>query len=313
MRIAIVAPSCRITPATAERVTALAATAYAGVELVFHPQCFLADGHFAGSDTARAAAFIECANDPTFDAIWFARGGYGSNRLLTTVLPALGEPAKTKTYLGYSDGGFLLGALYGAGFPRLAHGPMPQDIGRDGGEAAVSRALAWLSGRDAAAIEPTLDDGTPAAAFNITIFSQLLGTPWQPDLAGHVLMLEEVSEYMYRIDRHLFHITSNPGVRRIAGLRLGRCSAIPENDPDFGRGEEEVARDWCERSGIAWLGRADIGHDADNKVVPFGGKNRDRIGPFERVKRRSGDDADLPPAAEPAGRVASNASGTAVP
>ena len=92
----------------------------------------------------------------------------------------------------------------------------------------------------------------------------------QPDLAGHVLMLEEVSEYMYRIDRMLLHVTSNPAIRRVAGLRLGRCAAIPDNDPDFGMTAEAVARFWCERSGIPWLGVADIGHDAANKVVPFG-------------------------------------------
>ena len=83
-------------------------------------------------------------------------------------------------------------------------------------------------------------------------------------------MLEEVGEAMYRIDRSLFHITSQPAIRRVAGLMLGRCSDITPNDPDFGMSEEEIARDWCARSGIAWLGRADIGHDADNKVVPFG-------------------------------------------
>jgi muramoyltetrapeptide carboxypeptidase len=42
------------------------------------------------------------------------------------------------------------------------------------------------------------------------------------------------------------------------------------NDPEFGRNEEDIAQDWCARAGIAWLGRADIGHDAENKVVPFG-------------------------------------------
>jgi muramoyltetrapeptide carboxypeptidase len=68
----------------------------------------------------------------------------------------------------------------------------------------------------------------------------------------------------------MFHITSNPAVRRVAGIRLGRCSLVPENDRDFGETEEEVVRHWCERSGIPWLGVADIGHDADNKVVPFG-------------------------------------------
>jgi muramoyltetrapeptide carboxypeptidase len=79
-----------------------------------------------------------------------------------------------------------------------------------------------------------------------------------------------VSEAMYRIDRALFHITSNPEIRRVAGIMLGRCSDITPNDPDFGMNEEEVARHWCRKSGIPWLGRADIGHDADNKIVPFG-------------------------------------------
>ena len=102
------------------------------------------------------------------------------------------------------------------------------------------------------------------------MFSQLLGTALEPDLEGHVLLLEEVDEYMYEIDRSLYHITSNPSVRRIAGLRLGRCIGAGGNDLDFVESEEEVAQRWCRRSGIEWLGRADIGHDSANKVVPFG-------------------------------------------
>ena len=95
----------------------------------------------------------------------------------------------------------------------------------------------------------------------MTVFSQLLGTPLEPDLSGHVLMLEDVSEYMYRIDRALFHITSQDSVRRVAGIRLGRCSDVPENDPDFGETEEDIVRHWCGRANIPYLGRADIGHD----------------------------------------------------
>src|SRR3712207_4820573 len=78
------------------------------------------------------------------------------------------------------------------------------------------------------------------------------------------------SEHMYRIDRTMFHVSSNPGVRRIAGLRLGLCTDVPENDPDFGETEEQVVRFWCDRAGIRWLGRARIGHDSGNRVVPFG-------------------------------------------
>jgi muramoyltetrapeptide carboxypeptidase len=270
VRIGVVAPSCRLEPAAAERVTRLAAERFPDAEIVFHPQCWLSAGHFAGPDAVRAEIFAEVANDPAFDALWFARGGYGAARVAPLALPRLGPAARQKAYLGYSDAGALLAALYANGFRDVAHGPMPSDINRARGDEAVARALGWLTARAAVALEPSLAASRPAAAFNLMTFSQLIGTPLEPDLAGHVLMLEEVSEHMYRIDRSLFHLTSTPAIRRVAGIRLGRCSAIPDNDPPFVLGEEEVVRHWCQISGIPYLGRADIGHDADNKVVPFG-------------------------------------------
>ncbi len=271
-RIGVVAPASRMSVEVAQKVPALAAKLYPDrtPEIVFHPQCFESHGHFAGDDDARAQAFVEVANDERFDALWFARGGYGSCRVAEAIVDRLAPAARRKTYLGYSDAGMLLAALYRAGFQGVAHGPVVQDIQREGGEAAVGRALAWMIDRAPSALEPSIKGVAKTAAFNITVLSHLLGTPLQPDLTGHVLMLEEVSEAMYRIDRAMFHITSNPEIRRVAGIMLGRCSAITPNDPDFGMNEEEIARHWCARSGIAWLGRADIGHDADNKVVPFG-------------------------------------------
>lgn len=268
MRICVVAPSTPIREEDAARVAALAAAHVPDAALDFHPQCFLSHNHFAGTDRQRAAAFLEAANDPAWDAIWFARGGYGSCRIAEEVLAGLGEAARAKTWLGYSDAGYLLAGLYRAGIGTVAHGPMARDVIRDGGEAAVLRALAWLTRRAPETLEPGLDG--PSAAFNITVFAHMIGTPLQPDLSGHILLLEDVSEHMYRTDRAMFHITSNPEVRRVSGIRLGRCSEVPLNDRDFGETEEEVFRHWCARSGIPYLGRADIGHDADNKVVPFG-------------------------------------------
>jgi len=268
--VGIVAPGSRLEPSTAQRVTEFAAERHPEVELTFHPQCHLSWGHFAGSDAARIAAFVEIANDASFDAVWFGRGGYGSCRVAEAALPKLNDAARRKTYLGYSDAGVLLAGLYAKGFQGVAHGPMPADITRDGGDEAVTRALAYLGHRTADTLEPSIAASRKAAAFNMMILSQLIGTPLQPDLTDHVLMLEEVSEYMYRIDRTLFHITSNPAIRGVAGIRLGRCSAIPPNDPDFGQTEVEIVQHWTRLSGIPYLGRADIGHDAANKIVPFG-------------------------------------------
>jgi muramoyltetrapeptide carboxypeptidase len=270
MRIAVVAPGSRLDPAIAERTQKLAYSLYPELEIAFHPQCFRSWGHFAGTDEERANAFLEAANDKAIDAVWFARGGYGAGRVALRALHRLNDDAARKAYLGYSDAGALLAALYTLAYRDVAHGPMPADLNREGGEEAVERALAYLVTRNPATLEPTVSPEIPTAAFNITILSHLICTPFQPDLAGHVLMLEEVSEYMYRIDRALLHILSSPLIRGIAGIRLGRCSLIPENDPDFGQSEEEITHYWCETFGIPYLGRADIGHDVANKVVPFG-------------------------------------------
>lgn len=239
------------------------------VKVVFHPASFGKHGHFGGDDASRAAAFVEYANDPRLDAVWFARGGYGSCRIAEAVLPQLTDVARGKRYLGYSDAGTLLAGLYKAGFPHVAHGPMASDAVRN--DATAWRALNWLKRGDPASWEPTLhEDPRPAAAFNLSILDALVGTALEPDLSGHVLMLEDVSEPLYRVDRMMFHLTGQASIRNVAGIRLGRVSDIVENDPDFGLTPEEIVRYWCQRSGIPYLGAADIGHDRDNKVVPFG-------------------------------------------
>ena len=276
MKIGIVAPSCPLSPDVPARIEALAS----GVELIFHPQCFLSDGHFAGADQLREDAFVQMANDPSIDAVWFARGGYGACRIAEAAINRLTQTARDKSYLGYSDAGFLLGGLYARGIGRVAHGPMPADINRDGGDDAIVRALDWFTGSTQTSpnvAEPSLHLSPPlyspitkTAAFNLTVLSQMIGTPLMPDLTDHILMIEEVAEYMYRIDRSLFHITNNAAIRAVAGIKLGRCSQIPENDVDFGMDEVAVVRHWCTVSGIPYLGRADIGHDADNKIVVFG-------------------------------------------
>ena len=290
VRIGVVAPSVYLFPRHVDRANALVAAQFPDVELVWHPQVYArspnvvggdtgfvlsdaahvpepaAHGHFAGSDEQRAEAFIEMANREDIDAIWFARGGYGAGRIAMDVLPRLGPAARTKTYMGYSDGSYLLALLYRAGFPHLCHGPMVVD----GSEEQLSRALAWFARKDMRSLEPGLKVGEKYVAFNLISAAMMVGTPLFPDISGHVLMVEEVGEYLYSVDRCFFALTSAVWRDKPAEIRLGQVSDIKENDRPYGRDEVGIAQDWCARSNIRYGGRAEIGHYIGNKVVPFG-------------------------------------------
>jgi len=266
IRIAITCPGKPLPRARADTVLALAAAEFPQVELAFHPQCFMECGHFAGDDAARLAALIEVANDPDGDAVWFGMGGYGACRIVKHALEGMNEAAREKTYLGYSDSGTILGALYRNGIGKPVHGPLAGDIKHDGGENTIRRALRYLCG-EPVALEEGLDH-RPAVAFNLMTLAMLVGTEFMPDLTDHVVLVEEVAEHLYAVDRLFFHITQH--LKGAAGIRLGRISAVPENDRPFGSSEEDIARYWCDRANIAYLGRADIGHDANNSIVPFG-------------------------------------------
>src|SRR3546814_18659036 len=73
----------------------------------------------------------------------------------------------------------------------------------------------------------------------------MIGTPWLPDLTDHVLMIEEVSEPLYRIDRMLFQLAHATQLRGIVGIRLGAIRDDQENDPPFAETPEQMITRWC--------------------------------------------------------------------
>jgi muramoyltetrapeptide carboxypeptidase len=272
IRVGIVAPARRLTEATALAVQTLAARSGLPIELVIHPQCHLEFGHFAGDDSARLTAFLEMANDPEIDAIWFARGGYGAARLLDGLSGKLTNSALDKVYLGYSDIGFLFAGLMAMGCRFCAHGPLVGDIDRVGGEAAALRALTFLSRTDASGLAPGLDGGHPNLAFNLTVLRSLIGTSFEPPKQTNAaLWLEDVAEYTYATDRSMFQLTSSSWFRSsVAHVHIGRFSLVPENEVQFHMGSPEAVAAWCASRGVKSHKGADIGHDSDNKIVPFG-------------------------------------------
>ncbi len=99
-----------------------------------------------------------------------------------------------------------------------------------------------------------------------TLLAHVLGTS-----RAALVMVEEVAEHLYAIDRLMFHVTQHLAREQaIRGIRLGAVTHVPENDRPFGAGAETIVRDWCARSGIVYLGHAEIGHTSSNRIVPFG-------------------------------------------
>ncbi len=148
------------------------------------------------------------------------------------------------------------------------------------------RALNFLTDPAFNEFELTASHNTKTAAFNISVLCHLLNTPFLPDLSDHILMLEDLSETAASIDGALCAITHDANVRRVAGIKLGRCpidnsggpkdqigieAPVPNGEGDAGA--QEMVQHWCRIAGIKYLGRADIGHDVDNRVVPFGLKS----------------------------------------
>lgn len=272
LTIGIVAPAKAITRETAEKFDQFVYQNYGNeVKLRIHPQCFLREGHFAGNDEARGLAFLEYANAPDIDVIWFARGGYGSMRLYDDVFERLDHNARAKAYIGYSDMGAMLARLYRMQIGRPIHGPVPTEINRKNGEACIKRVLDYVTGRNKDGLENTIQTPHPRIAINLTVLEHLIGTQWMPDISGHVLMLEDVSEYEYAIDRKMFSLCNSEHFHKVAGVAAGRFSDVPENeDVQFGMTSVEIIKSWCARTGIPYLGEADIGHDVDNKLVVWG-------------------------------------------
>lgn len=183
-------------------------------------------GFLSGDDGARLAMLIEALRDPEVRCVWAARGGYGATRLLERAGSDLLEAllADPKPIVGYSDVTGLH-ALWSRANVRSVHGAMVAALGRDDPHAEETWAVAngeipspW-NGLE------TMHDGRTveglALGGNLALLAALAGTPWQMDLRGAVLFLEDIGEAPYRVDRMLTTLRSSGALRGVGAVVLG--------------------------------------------------------------------------------------------
>ena len=235
--------------------------------------------YLAGDDDRRFNELVSALADPDVKAVFCARGGYGAMRLLPR-LAAWGEAhggnagrsIAAKPLIGFSDITALHLWLQSSGIASI-HAPVLTQLGRLPAEnprrlfsLLESTAPASPLVGTATYVEGTVEG--PLLGGNLSVFTRLLGTPFMPSLEGAVLLLEDLSEQPYRLDRMWMHLELAGVFRQIRGIALGQFLGCEPRDGGYTAAE--VLRDLAVATGIPCAVGFPIGHGDVNEPVGLG-------------------------------------------
>ncbi len=232
------------------------------------------DGYLAGSDARRAEELMGFVNDPDVDAIVCARGGYGCHRIIDRLDADVFRKA-AKPLVGYSDiTTLLLWQRERAGLLGI-HGPMCEKPGSLEGEAGSALVRALQGTGPLPRYEgKTLADGWAEGRLvggSLTVCVASLGTPWELDTRDAILMLEDITELPYRIDRMLQQLRAAGKLERVVGVALGSFTDCDdERNPEWTL--ERLMGEVLGELGVPVVAGLPFGHGAENRPWPFAGR-----------------------------------------
>jgi muramoyltetrapeptide carboxypeptidase len=229
-------------------------------------------GYFAGQDEDRLRD-LNAAIASDADAIWCLRGGYGAMRLLEGIdYDALRR--RPKTLIGFSDITALHGAIGGRCDLVVFHGPTARGeltpFSRDSLERAV---VCHEDSCGVAAGVRVLRSGVARgrlAGGNLALLAATTGTAFAPDLRGAILVLEDINEPVYRIDRMLEQLRLAGSLARCAAIVFGDCTQCSEESDDGARRLDDVLAEHADRLAIPCVTGVPVGHIAEQWTVPLG-------------------------------------------
>lgn len=229
------------------------------------------EGLFAGSDAQRAGWLRE-AIDGEHSDIWMSRGGYGCIRTLeaSNAPEGLLAGARSPTLWGFSDGTALLAAWDRCGWPAW-HAPPISQIPRLDDLSRASLELAWKTGQVAPILGLTTQVSGqargPIAGGNLAVLTSLLGTPWAADLRDRIVLLEDVGEAPYAIDRMLTQLILSGAFEGALGFIIGQFTGLS----DRSRAQADaVISERLVPLGIPMVTGLPVGHESQNLPLPFG-------------------------------------------
>ncbi len=233
-------------------------------------------GYLAGTDEARAEDFNRFARDPQIRGIFALRGGYGTMRILDRIDYAALK-SNPKVVLGFSDLTALLNAITWRTGLVTFHGPVaalstftPAVVEGIRRATMSSKPIGTLHVADTVTLHAGTARGQLAGG-NLSLVSSLCGTPYAIPMTGKILLLEEVDEPPYQIDRMLTQLRMTGELARVAGIAVGKCRGCelkPENLPSLSL--EQTLRDRLGDLGKPAAWNMQFGHVRDQWTIPLG-------------------------------------------
>jgi muramoyltetrapeptide carboxypeptidase len=241
-----------------------------GFKVCLAPHVYNNIGYLAGEDEVRLKDLHDMFLDPEVKAIFCARGGYGSLRLLDKIHYDLIKQ-NPKIIVGYSDITALFMAIYEKTGLITFHGPMVRDLSNNSGR-NWDNLLRLLS--SAKSLEIRMTEKTalipgkakgPLIGGNLSLISHLVGTPFLPSLAGCILFIEDRGEPIYRLDRMLAHLGLSGHLKHLAGFITGQFEECGDTAAING-----LLMDIVSDLNIPLATGLMVGHGQKNLTLPLG-------------------------------------------
>lgn len=229
--------------------------------------------YFAGSDSERLGDLNAALRDSRIDGIWCIRGGYGVLRLLPEIdFDAL--RARPRPVIGFSDVTALHSAIQRECGVVSYHGPVARTplsnfSRRSLALATVEHTDSAGEAKQARTIRPGKAEGVLAGG-NLAVLASLVGTPYVPKLRGAIVILEDIGERIYRVDRMLRQLYLSRTLEGCKAIIFGHCVDCGDRAESGGRTLDAVLAEMADLLRVPCLAGVPLGHIADQWTLPLG-------------------------------------------
>ncbi len=244
-----------------------------GLHVVIGKSIGLEENQLAGTDAQRAADLQEQLDNPNIKAIWCARGGYGTVRVVD-LIDFTQFKKHPKWLVGFSDVTVLHNHLNTMGYKSI-HGIMPISLAKATPEAIESLRLSLFGQPLQYAIDshPMNRIGKASGELvggNLSILYSLLGSPSAIDCKDKILYIEDLDEYLYHIDRMMMNLKRNGCLESLKGIIVGSMTDMKDNDIPWGKNALEIVQDVTKKYDIPMIFNFPAGHIHDNRALILG-------------------------------------------